>query len=51
MISFNYYQYKGVRQKRRALFLSPICIHIYNELNIGLALYCVIKIVNVELSD
>lgn len=28
--------------------LSPICIHIYNELNIGLALYCVIEIVNVN---
>ena len=33
------------------LFLSPKCIDIYNELNIGLALYCVIEIVNVELSD
>lgn len=41
-----------VRQICRSRFfiLSPKCIHIYNELNIGLALYCVIKIVNVELS-
>nr|DAJ96100.1 MAG TPA: hypothetical protein [Caudoviricetes sp.] len=31
------------------LILSPKCIHIYNKLNIGLALYCVIEIVNVEL--
>ena len=42
---------KSTSSSQPFFILSPICIHIYNELNIGLALYCVIEIVNVELSD
>ena len=47
-----YNDFMGASDLTQPFFiLSPICIHIYNELNIGLALYCVIMIVNVELSD